>query len=98
MLSLSKHEGLILRQAQDEGFELVELLRTNNVVLISWLTALMADNGIAVIILDTHASILEGSALAIPRRIMVADEDFERARRIHAVSLAHFIQGHKDVF
>jgi hypothetical protein len=68
----------------------VELLRTNNPVLISWLIALMADNGIETIVLDTHASILEGSAIAIPRRIMVADEDIARARRIHAEQQAYF--------
>ena len=69
---------------------MVELLRTNNPVLISWVTALMADSGIEVFVLDTHTSILEGSALAIPRRIMVADDDIERARRIHAEAQAHF--------
>ena len=69
---------------------MIELLRTNNPVLISWLTALMADNGIALIVLDTHTSILEGSALAIPRRLMVADNDYERARRIHEQSITHF--------
>ena len=69
---------------------MIELLRTNNPVLISWLTALMADNGIEVIVLDTHTSVLEGSALAIQRRIMVADEDYERARRLHEESNAHF--------
>jgi hypothetical protein len=69
---------------------LVELLRTNNPVLISWITALMADSGIEVVVLDTHTSVLEGSALAIPRRIMVAEKDIERARRIHADADAHF--------
>jgi hypothetical protein len=68
----------------------VELLRTNNPVLISWLTALMADSGIETVVLDTHASILGGSAIAIARRIMVADQDIERARRIHAEQQAHF--------
>ena len=71
---------------------MVELLRTNNPVLISWLTALMADNGIETIVLDTHTSILGGSAIAIPRRIMVADDDIDRARRIHAEQQAHFAQ------
>ena len=69
---------------------MIELLRTNNPFLISWLTALMADNGIAIIVLDTHTSILEGSALAIPRRLMVADNDYERARHIHEQSITHF--------
>ena len=59
-----------------------ELLRTNDVVKLSWLTALLADAGIEVLILDTHTSIIEGSIGAIPRRLMVASEDHARARRV----------------
>jgi hypothetical protein len=59
-----------------------ELLRTNDIVRLSWLTALLADAGIESAILDTHTSILEGSIGAIPRRLMVDDGDFIRARRL----------------
>ncbi len=59
-----------------------ELLRTNNPVRISWLTALLADSQIEAVVLDTHMSVLEGSASAIPRRLMVANEDYSRARRL----------------
>ncbi len=59
-----------------------ELLRTTDPVLLSWLTALLADARIEAIVLDTHTSIIEGSIGAIPRRLMVIDEDFEAARRI----------------
>jgi hypothetical protein len=65
---------------------MIELLRTNNQVLISWLRALMAENGIEIIVLDTHTSVLEGSAFAIPRRIMVADEDYARAKALQEES------------
>ena len=58
-----------------------ELLRSNNLVFLSWLDAFLRDDGIEPIVLDAHTSVLEGSTLAIPRRVMVADEDFERARR-----------------
>ncbi len=61
-----------------------ELLRTNDLVKLSWLTALLADAGIEVIVLDSHTSVLEGSALAIPRRLMVIDEDYAPACRILA--------------
>ena len=61
---------------------MVELLRTNDSVRLSWVTALLADDGIQSIILDTHTSIVEGSIGAIPRRLMVGDEDADRARRI----------------
>ena len=61
---------------------MIELLRTNDPVLISFLQATLADAGIEALVLDTHASILEGSASAIPRRIMVMDEDLETAKQI----------------
>ncbi|MBI3708304.1 MAG: DUF2007 domain-containing protein [Proteobacteria bacterium] len=59
-----------------------ELLRTNDAVLLSWADALLSDAGVEAIVLDTHTSILEGSISAIPRRLMVADEDYEAARRL----------------
>ena len=61
---------------------MVELLRTNDPVLLSWLTALLADSNVEIVVLDTHTSVLEGSIGALPRRLMVADSDAERARRI----------------
>lgn len=59
-----------------------ELLRTNDVVKISWLQALLADAGIETVVLDQHTSIIEGSIGAIPRRLCVLDEDLSRARRV----------------
>lgn len=59
-----------------------ELLRTNDPVLISWLQSLLRDDGIESFVFDAHMSILEGSAGAIPRRLMVIDEDFEPARKL----------------
>ncbi|GAB4182195.1 MAG: DUF2007 domain-containing protein [Thalassobaculales bacterium] len=56
-----------------------ELLRTNDPVRLSWLTALLADAGIAAIVFDQHASIVEGSIGAIPRRLMVAEGDHAAA-------------------
>jgi hypothetical protein len=56
-----------------------ELLRTNDPVRLSWVQALLASAGVEAIVLDTHTSIIEGSIGAIPRRIMVADDDHARA-------------------
>ena len=58
-----------------------ELLRTNDLVLISWLTAVLGEVGIELIVFDTHTSILEGSANAIQRRVMVIAEDYLEAKR-----------------
>lgn len=59
-----------------------ELLRTNDVVRLSWLQALLADAGVATVVLDLHTSILEGSIGILPRRLMVGDKDFVRARQV----------------
>lgn len=59
-----------------------ELIRANEPVLLSWIVATLAGEGIEAIVFDTHTSILEGSVAAIPRRVMVVDGDYVRARRI----------------
>ena len=59
-----------------------ELLRTNNSVRLSWLQAMLASAGIETVILDTHTSIIEGSIGAIPRRLMVHEDDERRARAV----------------
>ena len=59
-----------------------ELLRSNDTVRLSWLIALLADAGVESVVLDLHTSVLEGSIGAIPRRLVVADDDYARARRL----------------
>ena len=64
------------------GKSMKELLRTNNPVRLSWLQALLNDSGIESLVLDHHTSLVEGSIGAIPRRLMVSDRDFARARAL----------------
>ncbi len=59
-----------------------ELLRTNDVVLLSFLEARLNGEGIMPVILDMNASIVEGSIGILPRRLMVIDEDFDRAKAL----------------
>lgn len=59
-----------------------ELLRGTELVFLSWVEALLKSEGIEPIMLDIHTSMLEGSTWAIPRRMMVHDEDYHRARRL----------------
>ncbi len=63
---------------------MVELLRTNDPILLSWMTALLADQGIPAVVLDGHTAVLEGSVAAIQRHLMVARDDVARARRLMA--------------
>ncbi len=57
---------------------------SNDLVRLSFLTALLRDAGIDCVVLDGHASVMDGSIGAIPRRLAVADQDVGRARRILA--------------
>jgi hypothetical protein len=56
-----------------------ELLRTNDLVRLSWIEALLTDAGIGCMVLDQHTSLVEGSIGAIQRRLMVAERDYRRA-------------------
>ena len=59
-----------------------ELLRSNDPVLLSWAEALLDGEGIRSVLLDAHTSAVEGSISAIPRRLMVGDRDWSRAKRL----------------
>ncbi len=59
-----------------------ELILTNDLVLISYVEALLADQGIEAIVFDRNMSLMEGSIGAFPRRLVVADDVWEKARRI----------------
>lgn len=60
------------------------LIRSNDPVRLSFLTVLLADAGIPSVLLDTHASLVEGSIGAIQQRLMVAADDEANARRVLA--------------
>ena len=55
---------------------------TNDPVRLSFLRVLLADAGIEALLLDAHTSAMEGSIGAIPRRLVVDDDDEARARRV----------------
>ena len=58
------------------------LVRTNDMVRMSFLRALLTDAGIEHVVLDTHMSITEGNANFIAPRLMVDSDDYPRARRL----------------
>ena len=57
-------------------------MRSNDPVRLSWVCALLAEQRVEGIIFDSHTAILEGSAGAIVRRVMVADDDYRHALAI----------------
>ena len=67
-----------------------ELVRTNDIVLVSAVGALLDGAKIHHLVLDQNMSIMEGSAGVLPRRIMVHEDDNREARQLLAdAGLAH---------
>ena len=58
-----------------------EVLRTNDLVLLSYATHVLSEAGIEAIVFDAHMSAVEGSIGAFPRRLMVQDDDIAKALR-----------------
>jgi len=61
---------------------MIAIIKTNNPVTISYAQSVLNDNDIGWFVADTHASIIEGSIGAIPRRLMVLDEDVIDAKDV----------------
>ncbi len=61
---------------------MIEILRTNDLILISVVSSLFDESNIAYFIADQHMSVLEGSAGFLPRRVMVERDVESRARRL----------------
>ena len=59
-----------------------ELIRTNDVVLLSYAESLIRDAGIHCMIADQTMSILEGSLGLLPRRFLVEAARADEARQI----------------
>src|SRR5882757_7415482 len=59
-----------------------ELVRTNDIVLVSAIGALLDGANIHHLVLDQNMSIIEGSLGILPRRILVHEEDNRAARQI----------------
>lgn len=61
---------------------MIELYRTSDIVLLSFLRALLADAGIESVVFDGHISAIEARIGAFPCRLMVAAEYGEAAREV----------------
>ena len=61
-----------------------EVLRTNDMVLVSFVGSLLDDAEIPHLVLDNHMSVVEGSLGILARRVLVGDEFLAAARRILA--------------
>ena len=59
-----------------------EIVRTNDAVLISAIEALLQGADIQHLVFDQNMSVLEGSIGMLPRRVMVADDQADAARKL----------------
>jgi hypothetical protein len=62
--------------------DLRELVRTNDIVLVSAIGALLDGARIHHVVLDQNMSVIEGSLGILPRRILVHEDDNRAARQI----------------
>ncbi|MBA8908803.1 DUF2007 domain-containing protein [Aminobacter ciceronei] len=63
---------------------MIELIRTNDAVIISFVEALLRDAGIGSFTADENMSVLDGSIGILPRRIMIDADDADEARQLLA--------------
>jgi hypothetical protein len=61
-------------------FLMIELLRTNDPVILSYIQAVLGDADVPSFLLDSNMSIMDGSIGVLPRRLMINDDDAARVR------------------
>lgn len=66
-----------------------ELVATNDHVLLTFIEALLKDAGIDCVVLDRNMSALEGSIGVLPRRVIVEEAAWYRARYVLAEAGLH---------
>lgn len=59
-----------------------EIIRTNDIGVIAFASALLRAEDIDCFVFDVHTSVLEGSLGVLPQRLMVSRSDGSRARAI----------------
>lgn len=71
-----------------------ELLRTNDVVALGYMTGLLDQAGILNMVADSQVSAIEGSIGAFPRRLMVAGDALAMARALLTeAGMAEYLPG-----
>ncbi|UXN07103.1 putative signal transducing protein [Bartonella sp. HY761] len=61
---------------------MIEIIRTNDAVIISVIEVLLKEAGIYYMVTDTHMSVLEGSLGFLQKRILVESDQVQEARKL----------------
>jgi hypothetical protein len=64
------------------GERRVEVARSNDPVVVSFLQALLEDSGIDAVVADNNMAVIEGSIAVWRRRILVPESEADEARRV----------------
>ena len=72
-----------------------ELFRSNDIVLLSFVEALLSEAGIAHAIVDGNMSIVEGSLGVLPRRMLVSEDQWNQALRVLKEAELDHVTGHE---
>jgi hypothetical protein len=64
-----------------------DVLKTNDPVLLNFAAAVLSDAGVDSVVFDQHMSVMDGSLGILPRRLMVTDADYGRAKSILSAAL-----------
>jgi hypothetical protein len=84
-MDYSRSYGWVVKKliGRNRGYrQMKELLRSNDAVLISFVSALLEEARVGFEVADQNMSVLEGSIGALPRRVLVEEDQLSRARRI----------------
>jgi hypothetical protein len=69
-------------QGNEDRQAMKELLRSNDAVLLSYVSALLEEGDIAFMVADSNMSVMEGSIGVLPRRVLVETDKIVQARNI----------------
>ena len=61
---------------------MIEVVRTNDLVLISFVESVLTQGGVRFLVADNHMSAVEGSLGFLPRRVLVDSDERDRARQL----------------
>lgn len=61
---------------------MIELIRSNDPVLISFAQSLLQDAKVTHSVADSHMSVIDGSINAVVVRIMVAEDEYDTAKEL----------------
>ena len=59
-----------------------ELFKTNNPVELNFAQAVLKEAGIQSVVFDANMSVMDGSMVILPQRLMVSDSDEIEARKL----------------